>query len=75
MNAKTEMKLSTVLKTGAAVAATLVSGGAMAAIDTTAATTAITGDAGGAVTAIGTAMLGLAAMAVAFKWAKAAIFG
>jgi len=75
MNRKTENKLSTVAKTGAAVAGTLFAGGAMAAIDTTAATTAITGDAGGAVTAIGTAMLGLAAIAVAFKWAKAAIFG
>jgi len=72
MNRKT---LSIFVKSGASVAATLVSGGAMAAIDTTAATTALTTDAGGAVTAIGTAMLGLAAMAVAFKWAKAAIFG
>jgi len=75
MNRNTENKLSTTLKTGAAVAATLVSSGAMAAIDTTAATGALTTDAGGAITAIGTAMLGLAAIAVAFKWAKAAIFG
>lgn len=59
----------------AGVVGSLGSGVALAAIDTTAATTAITNDGGAAITAIGGAMLGLAALAVVFKWAKAAIFG
>jgi hypothetical protein len=46
-----------------------------AAIDVSAAVTSLTTDAVGAVTSIGTAVLTLAAVAVAFKWAKAAIFG
>lgn len=51
------------------------SGFAQAAIDVTGATTAITTDGTAAVSSIGTAMLGLAAVAVVFKWAKASIFG
>lgn len=52
------------------------SGGTLAeGIDVAAATTAITTDGTTAITAIGTAMLGLAAVAVVFKWAKASIFG
>ncbi len=46
-----------------------------AAIDVSAATTAITTDGTASITAIGGAMLGLAAVAVVFKWAKAAVFG
>ncbi|MDH0448711.1 major capsid protein [Shewanella sp. GD04112] len=56
---------------GSAVAASSAS----AAIDVTAATTAITTDGSAALTAVGGAMLGLAAIAVVFKWAKGAIFG
>ena len=48
---------------------------AFAAIDTSAATTAITTDGGAAISEIGQAMLGLAAIAIVFKWAKGAIFG
>lgn len=46
-----------------------------AAIDVTPAVTQITTDGGGAISAIGAAMIGLAAIAVVFKWAKASIFG
>lgn len=56
---------------GSVVAASSVS----AAIDVSDATTAITTDGSVALTAIGGAMLGLAAIAVVFKWAKGAIFG
>ncbi|MEL4257709.1 major capsid protein [Shewanella xiamenensis] len=56
---------------GSAVAASSAS----AAIDVTAATTAITTDGSAAITAVGGAMLGLAAIAIVFKWAKGAIFG
>ena len=48
---------------------------ALAAIDVTPATTAITTDGGAAISSIGQAMLGLAAIAIVFKWAKGAIFG
>ena len=53
----------------------LASATSQAAIDVTAPVDAITNDGGAAVTAIGGAMLGLAAIAIVFKWAKAAIFG
>lgn len=46
-----------------------------AAIDVSAATTAITTDGTAAVTAVGGALIGLAGVAVVFKWAKGAIFG
>ena len=46
-----------------------------ATIDVSAATTAITTDGTAAITAIGGALIGLAATAVVFKWAKGAIFG
>ena len=46
-----------------------------AAIDVSAASTAITTDGTAAITAIGGALIGLAATAVVFKWAKGAIFG
>ena len=48
---------------------------AFAAIDVTAATTAISTDGGAAITAIGGALIGLAGTAVVFKWVKGAIFG
>ena len=46
-----------------------------AAIDVSSATTAITTDGTAAITAIGGALIGLAGVAVVFKWAKGAIFG
>jgi hypothetical protein len=48
---------------------------AMAAIDVSAATDAITTDGTAAITAVGGALIGLAGTAVVFKWAKGAIFG
>ncbi|MGF1845325.1 major capsid protein [Vibrio clamense] len=48
---------------------------AFAAIDVSAATTAITTDGTAAVTSIGQALIGLAGVAVVFKWAKGSIFG
>jgi hypothetical protein len=45
-----------------------------AAIDVTAATTMITTDGGGAITLVGQALLGLAAIALVFRWVKAAFF-
>jgi uncharacterized membrane protein len=59
----------------AIIATVLVAAPSMAAVDVTAATTAIKTDGGAAITEIGGAMLGLAAIAVVFKWAKGAIFG
>ncbi len=58
-----------------ALGALLGSASSQAAIDVTAATTAITTDGSAAITAIGGAMLGLAAIAIVFKWSKGAIFG
>lgn len=46
-----------------------------AAIDVSGAVSAITTDGTSAITAIGGALIGLAATAVVFKWAKGAIFG
>ena len=59
----------------AVVTAGFVSVQSHAAIDVSAATTAITTDGTAAITAIGGALIGLAATAVVFKWAKGAIFG
>lgn len=55
---------------GAAVASP-----ALAAIDVSAATTALTTDGTSAIQTVGTALLTLAGVAVVFKWAKAAFFG
>lgn len=55
--------------------AILASTPAAAAIDVTAATTAISTDGSAAITEIGQALIGLAGLAVVFKWAKGAIFG
>jgi uncharacterized membrane protein len=69
------MKMLKMLK-GAVVGAAIMtaSASAFAAVDVTAATTSITTDGTAAVTAIGGALIGLAAVAVIFKWVKAAIF-
>jgi len=71
------MKRSNILK---ATAVALVSGLAMtspafAAVDVTAATTSITTDGTVAITAVGSALIGLAGVAVVFKWVKGSIFG
>ena len=69
------------VKVGAGVSLAVAGlGAAMAAGTpaTTAATTAaasFTSDGTGAITAIGGALLGLAGIAVVFKWAKAMFFG
>ena len=70
------------VKVGAAVSLGLATVGVALASGTgpatTAATTAaasFTSDGTGAVTAIGGALLGLAGIAVVFKWAKAMFFG
>ena len=49
--------------------------GAFAAVDLTAEATAITTDGTAAITAIGGALVGLAVVAVVYKWAKGMIFG
>lgn len=48
---------------------------AMAAIDIETAASVVTTDGTEVITKVGGAMLGLAALAVVFKWAKAAFFG
>jgi len=62
------------LKTGV-VAASVYASSAMAVIDVSAATTSITTDGTAAITAVGGALIGLAGVAVVFKWVKGAIFG
>jgi hypothetical protein len=73
-------KLSLMLRNKKAQVATLVTAAFVsvqshAAIDVSGAVTAITTDGTSAITAIGGALIGLAATAVVFKWAKGAIFG
>ncbi|WP_114808218.1 major capsid protein [Vibrio cholerae] len=58
-----------------ALGSVVVASASHAAIDVGAAATQITTDGGAAISTIGSAMIGLAAVAVVFKWAKAAIFG
>lgn len=58
-----------------ATSALLISTPAFSAIDVSAATTAISTDGAAAITAIGGALIGLAGLAVVFKWVKGAIFG
>lgn len=48
---------------------------AFAAIDVSAATTALVTDGTTAISAVGVALLTLAGVAVVYKWAKAAFFG
>lgn len=59
----------------AGLALTAASTSASAAIDVSAAATALTQDGTAALTVIGTALMGLATVAVVFKWAKASMFG
>lgn len=66
-------KTKIAIATGATAA--FVSVQSNAAIDVSAATDAITTDGTSAITAIGSALIGLAATAVVYKWAKGAIFG
>ncbi|EIN9986996.1 hypothetical protein N5K28_004655 [Vibrio parahaemolyticus] len=63
------------VKNGALVLGASVASSSAFAIDVTAATSTITTDGTTAVTAIGGAMLGLCAVAVVIKYAKASIFG
>lgn len=70
MNNSTKLALIAV-----AAAAVMVPGLASAAVDVSAATTSITTDGTAAITAVGGALIGLAGVAVIFKWAKASIFG
>ncbi|WP_159357273.1 major capsid protein [Vibrio parahaemolyticus] len=48
---------------------------AMADVDVTAATGVITTQGSAAIGSVGQALIGLAALAVVYKWAKAAFFG
>jgi hypothetical protein len=57
------------------IAGALIIPEAAFAIDVSSAETMINTDATDAVTTIGEAMMGLAGLAIAFKWAKASIFG
>lgn len=58
-----------------ALGSVVVASASHAAIDVAPAVTQISTDGGMAITAIGGAMISLAAVAVVFKWAKASIFG
>ncbi|HFG4505293.1 TPA: major capsid protein [Acinetobacter baumannii] len=58
---------------GAAVGAALITN-ANAAVDVTAPVATLTTDGTAAITAVGAALLGLAGVAVVFKWVKAAFF-
>ncbi|OED47186.1 hypothetical protein ACH42_03290 [Endozoicomonas sp. (ex Bugula neritina AB1)] len=60
---------------GLLAATALMSSSVFAAIDVTAATTALSTDGSAAITAVGTALVGLAGIAVVFKWVKGAMFG
>ncbi|WP_066015667.1 major capsid protein [Endozoicomonas atrinae] len=57
------------------LATSVMASSAFAEIDVSAATTAITTDGSTAITAVGNSLIGLAALAVVFKWVKGAIFG
>ncbi len=60
---------------GLTVAVAVTTSPVFAAVDTTAATDAITTDGTAAIVAVGGALIGLAGTAVVFKWVKGAIFG
>ncbi len=57
-----------------ALTVALAASSSQAAIDVSAATTQLTADGTSALTTVGMALIGLAAVAVVFKWAKAAFF-
>ena len=61
--------------TALVISASVAASPAFAAVDVTAATTAITTDGGTAIAAVGGALIGLAGTAVVYKWIKGAIFG
>lgn len=63
------------LTLGTVIGASLVSSAAMADVDVTAATGVITTQGSSAIGAVGQALIGLAALSVVYKWAKAAFFG
>ncbi|EOG7701253.1 major capsid protein [Vibrio parahaemolyticus] len=63
------------LTLGTVIGASLVSSGAMADVDVTGATGVITTQGSAAIGSVGQALIGLAALAVVYKWAKAAFFG
>jgi len=70
-----KIEKGTVLKVvGGAFLAAAVTHPAFAAIDVTAATGTITTDGTSSITGIGQALLGLAALSLVFRWAKAAFF-
>lgn len=60
--------------TGAAVGGLLITSNANAAVDVSAIVGDLTTDGTAAITAVGTALLALAGIAVVFKWVKAAFF-
>ena len=59
---------------GATLGGALAASNANAAIDVSAAVSSLTTDGTAAITAVGTALLSLAGIAVIFKWVKAAFF-
>lgn len=69
---KTQLKAALI---STAVAAITVAEPSSAAIAVTAATDVITTDGETAITAVGTALIGLAGLAVVFRWIKGSIFG
>lgn len=72
------MNVSNVLKaglTGVFLVGLMSAAPAMADIDVSAATTALSTDGKDALETVGMALIGLAGVAVVFKWAKAAFFG
>lgn len=68
------MKIRSIVRNGVVLSALVLAASANAAIDTTAVVTAL-GDIDTAVAAVGGAMCAAAAVAVGWKWLKAAIFG
>lgn len=62
-------------KSLALLASSLVSASSFAAVDISEEVATLTTDGTSALTTIGGAMIGLAGIAVVFKWAKAAMFG
>ncbi len=74
---KNSQKIKSFVKYGfiAALALVAANNPSFAAIDVSGATDSISTDGTAAVTAVGTAIIGLAGVAVVFKWVKGAIFG
>jgi len=68
-------KKNVFVKVLSGVALMTAAAASQAAVDVTSATTSITTDGTAAITAVGGALIGLAGVAVVFKWVKGAIFG